>query len=65
MTHLRWRGPALLVFALLLTACGGQQVIEVGADAPAFDLPAADGTQVSLTDYEGRPFLLFFHMAMG
>ena len=25
----------------------------------------ADGEEVSLADYEGRPVLLFFHMAMG
>lgn len=51
---------------LLLAACGGgNQAIEVGADAPDFTLPDAAGGEVSLADYAGQPVLLYFHMAVG
>lgn len=55
---------------LLLAACGGDEDrdengIEVGASAPGFTLPDAVGGEVSLSDYEGQPVLLYFHMAMG
>jgi cytochrome oxidase Cu insertion factor (SCO1/SenC/PrrC family) len=58
--------PALL----LLAACdvmGGtdEQPEIVGEQAPAFTLPAASGGEVSLSDYEGQPVLLYFHMAGG
>ena len=33
--------------------------------APAFTLPASDGSTVSLSDYAGQPVLLYFHMANG
>jgi cytochrome oxidase Cu insertion factor (SCO1/SenC/PrrC family) len=39
--------------------------IVVGADAPAFTLANALGDPVSLSDYQGQPVLLFFHMAVG
>lgn len=42
------------------------QGLQVGDVAPAFTLPATDGSQVSLTDYVGQqPVLLYFHMAVG
>jgi peroxiredoxin Q/BCP len=54
---------------LLLSACGGgggeRQAIEVGAEAPDFTLPDATGGEISLSDYEGQPVLLYFHMAVG
>ncbi len=55
--------PALL----FLAACGTseQQPEIVGQDAPAFTLPAASGGEASLSDYEGQPVLLYFHMAAG
>ena len=71
MRRLRW----LLYFTiavlnvLLLSACGGsgggQGPVEVGAEAPDFTLPNATGGEVSLSDYEGQPVLLYFHMAVG
>ena len=33
--------------------------------APAFSLPASDGSTVSLSDFAGQPVLLYFHMANG
>ncbi|NJL94908.1 MAG: redoxin domain-containing protein [Anaerolineae bacterium] len=43
-----------------------EQGLQVGDAAPAFTLPATDGSQVSLADYVGqRPVLLYFHMAVG
>jgi cytochrome oxidase Cu insertion factor (SCO1/SenC/PrrC family) len=50
--------------ALLLAACGGGG-IAVGNAAPAFTLPNAAGGEVSLSDYQGQPVLLYFHMAGG
>lgn len=40
-------------------------VIAVGNPAPGFTLPDAAGGDVSLSDYAGRPVLLYFHMAVG
>jgi hypothetical protein len=47
-------------------ACGddGGGTLEVGDEAPAFTLPAADGTTVSLGEFD-EPVLLYFHMADG
>lgn len=62
-----WRWIVALP-VLILAACSGAsspQGIPVGAQAPAFTLPAATGEQVSLSDYQGRPVLLYFHMAVG
>jgi hypothetical protein len=40
--------------------------LEVGDEAPAFELPAADGGRASLEDYVGdRPILLYFSMGPG
>ncbi len=65
----RWthfRTPLLLlIFGLLLQACGGGG-LSVGDKAPEFSLPAADGNEVSLSQYKGvKPVLLYFHMALG
>lgn len=57
---------ALLVF--VLTACASQPAVDnpmVGTQAPDFTLENALGGQVSLSDYQGTPVLLFFHMAVG
>lgn len=35
--------------------------IEVGKKAPAFTLPADDGTKVKLSDLKGRPVVLYFY----
>lgn len=35
-------------------------MLELGADAPEFDLPATDGSKVSLSDFQGKPLLVMF-----
>ncbi len=56
----------LILVGLLLAGCAtAPEGIVVGAEAPAFTLPAADGRQITLADYRGQPVLLFFHMAVG
>ena len=37
----------------------------LGSTAPDFSLDNALGGQTSISDYEGKPVLLFFHMAVG
>ncbi len=37
--------------------------LEAGAPAPAFTLPAADGSTVSLSDFEGRRVIVYFYPA--
>ena len=37
--------------------------LEVGDKAPAFNLPDADGTTVSLADYRGRKVIVYFYPA--
>jgi cytochrome oxidase Cu insertion factor (SCO1/SenC/PrrC family) len=62
-----WVG-LFLVIALLLAACGGStesDEIAVGNPAPDFSLTDSGGNTVALSDYEGQPVLLFFHMAGG
>lgn len=54
-----------VVFASLLTACGGANQATDASTAPAFDLPNSLGGNVSLKDYEGKNVMLFFHMAVG
>lgn len=68
----RWKGFPLAVGAAalwagaILTACSPTDAaLNVGDRAPAFELPAVDGKNVALSDYAGRPVLLFFHMAVG
>ena len=58
----------LSVLVLLLTACGSNSLsneLKVGNQAPDFILTTSDGDEVSLSDYQGKPILLFFHMAGG
>lgn len=56
-----------LALGALITAAACQPVAPASpeASAPGFTLPAANGNQVSLSDYSGRPVLLYFHMANG
>ena len=62
-----------LFLAIVAAACGrqeattgaGQTPISVGARAPAFTLPAASGGSVSLSDFVGKPVLLYFSMGPG
>jgi hypothetical protein len=59
------------LFALLLVGCGGTTTpdgaaLAVGAPAPLFSLPSANGGTVSLADYQGKkPVLLYFSMTAG
>jgi peroxiredoxin Q/BCP len=57
---------AALFAALLVAGCAPAQTgVSVGDAAPAFSLPSVSGGEVSLADYQDRPVLLFFHMAVG
>jgi len=57
---------AVLLISAVLAGCAPDQAgISVGDTAPAFRLPSVSGGEVGLSDYEGRPVLLFFHMAVG
>ena len=60
---------ATLPFVLLLAACGGgdtgEQSSQSGVAAPDFTMTNAAGGEVSLSDYEDKPVLLYFHMAVG
>lgn len=68
---------AAIASGLLATACesnsspsesisGQGGPIEVGAEAPNFELPAAQGGDVSLADFAGKkPVLLYFSMGPG
>lgn len=59
-------GVAALWAGVTLSACAPADVgLSVGDAAPAFELPAVDAGRVALSDYAGRPVLLFFHMAVG
>lgn len=60
--------PFLAFLAVVLVACASQPAAEsplVGSKAPDFTLDDALGGQVSLSEYQGTPVLLFFHMAVG
>ena len=37
--------------------------LEIGAKAPAFDLPNQDGKTISLTDFSGERFVIYFYPA--
>lgn len=59
--------------AILASACtrgaapSGQQEgpVAVGDTAPAFTLESSTGGPVALTDYAGKPVLLYFSMGPG
>jgi len=57
----------LVVLAWLLPGAapglaeGGNGMISIGQPFVDFDLEAHDGTRVSNSDLEGRPYLLFFY----
>jgi cytochrome oxidase Cu insertion factor (SCO1/SenC/PrrC family) len=57
-----------VILAIFITGCSSQQSPDqslVGSYAPDFTLDDALGGQTSLSDFEGTPVLLFFHMAVG
>jgi cytochrome oxidase Cu insertion factor (SCO1/SenC/PrrC family) len=54
--------------ASLLASCSAQKTPEnpmVGTTASDFTLDNALGGRTSLSDYQGKPVLLYFHMAVG
>ena len=56
------------ILVVILAACSTQESADnpqMGTSAPDFTLENALGGQVSLSDYQGTPVLLFFHMAVG
>ena len=59
---------SVLVLSLVITGCVPTQTQVpslIGTNAPDFRLDDALGGQTSLSDYDGTPVLLFFHMAVG
>jgi cytochrome oxidase Cu insertion factor (SCO1/SenC/PrrC family) len=62
-----------IALAIVATACARpeppprtqQGPVEVGQRAPAFSLESANGGTVSLSDYAGKPVLLYFSMGPG
>ena len=64
---------AAIAFAIIGAACTQQEMpsssqqnpIAVGDNAPAFSLKSASGGTVSLSDYVGKPALLYFSMGPG
>jgi cytochrome oxidase Cu insertion factor (SCO1/SenC/PrrC family) len=56
--------------ATLLPACGGalspgKPTGDLGRRAPDFTLPSASGDRVALSDFTGKPVLLYFSMGPG
>jgi cytochrome oxidase Cu insertion factor (SCO1/SenC/PrrC family) len=67
-----WTG--VLMASFVLAGCqqdepsgegGGGGPVSVGVAAPGFALAAAEGGDVSLSDYRGEPVLLYFSMGPG
>jgi cytochrome oxidase Cu insertion factor (SCO1/SenC/PrrC family) len=65
---------AAIALVIAGAACSGRQEtpqrteegpIAVGRTAPVFSLSSASGGTVSLSDYAGRPVLLYFSMGPG
>ena len=57
-----------VMVALFITGCASQPSPEsslIGSAAPEFSLDNALGGKTALSDYDGTPVLLFFHMAVG
>jgi hypothetical protein len=67
----RWKFNVWLLIGLsILVGLAGCQPtpagLQVGDNAPDFELPATDGATVRMADYAGKqPVLLYFHMAVG
>jgi cytochrome oxidase Cu insertion factor (SCO1/SenC/PrrC family) len=70
---LRMLVAAVIAFSFVGAACTRQAAsssseqtpIAVGDTAPAFSLKSASGGTVSLSDYVGKPVLLYFSMGPG
>ena len=64
---------AALTLGLVAAACSRQETpqssgkgpIAVGQAAPSFSLKSASGGTVALSDYAGKPVLLYFSMGPG
>lgn len=57
---------SIMVFAVIfLTACSSAEESLVGTSAPDFSLENTKGGQTALSEFQGTPVLLFFHMAVG
>ena len=65
---------ALVLIASVTVACSGNsgpttesvgRSIQVGANAPDFSLPSADGKTYSLAQFKGKKVLLYFSMGPG
>jgi hypothetical protein len=61
-----------IALAIVATACTRQEPtapaqgpVEIGQRAPALSLESAGGGTVSLSDYAGRPVLLYLSMGPG
>jgi cytochrome oxidase Cu insertion factor (SCO1/SenC/PrrC family) len=57
-----------VMLAIIFAGCTSQPApvpALVGSNAPDFILDNTLGGQTSLSDYDGTPVLLFFHMAVG
>jgi len=57
----------LILIMILLAGCAspGQQALAPGKPAPDFTLDSANGPPVTLSSLQGKPVLLYFHMAVG
>ena len=58
----------LLLLAVILSACSAQPTTPsslLNSTAPEFQLDNTSGGETKLSDYQGTPVLLFFHMAVG
>ena len=63
-------GALLAIFLASCSGSGADQApssgeVRVGQLAPDFTLPSADGTKVRLSDFKGKPVLLYFSMGPG
>jgi cytochrome oxidase Cu insertion factor (SCO1/SenC/PrrC family) len=72
MKHGSW--IVATIFTFIAAACGRYEAppsdgregpINLGKSAPAFTLESAEGEPVSLSDYAGKPVLLYFSMGPG
>lgn len=58
----------LLLIGIFLSACSASSKVEnplIGTTAPDFTLENTQGGETSLSEFQGTPVLLFFHMAVG
>ena len=57
-----------ILLAVFLSACSPQQASQsdlTGTVGTEFTLDDTLGGQTSLSDFDGKPVLLYFHMAVG